>query len=454
MMTTEKLHPYDRLMAWYLPALATIAPFIVIYALVRPHVGQGYFFTLGILLALLGQAVAWAQGWRPMPRRVTAPAVLIGLNVLAVACSMFFASRSPMFSLKHIFLPMMGIVFFSLIVIHPARRLVLERISWGLIIVAGVLSLYGVLQHFGIEILSYSAQVQKNTIIATIGHPNYLASVLGPIVFIVLSFIFARGGKRWIFLGGGLNLLILACIMLARTRAVWLGLIIAFVLVFAMGALYVRRHRLGMKPLGGLALGAFSVLLILGGLVAVALPAMNASINLKQRLTSEKEVKSRFFYWHAAIDMGLQKSVFGQGVGMFDTLFWDYTLDHQKREMGKYYYDVLPSISGRTPGHVHNEYLEVFCEQGFAGFGALIALLSFFLYFGAQAVLRQSDPAQALKGLALWGALVTILIDAVFGFPWRLPISLIVFMVVLAWLYDFIYPQEKAEAIEASANQA
>jgi O-antigen ligase len=124
---------------------------------------------------------------------------------------------------------------------------------------------------------------------------------------------------------------------------------------------------------------------------------------------------------------------------MFDPHFWTYTLQHQKTPMGTYYYDILPAVSGTNPGHVHNEYLEVYCEQGLVGLVALVALMGFFLFYGYLRLMRESDPSRAFYLLALMGALALTLVDAAFGFPWRLPVSIIVVSIVLAMLYDRIY---------------
>jgi O-antigen ligase len=106
---------------------------------------------------------------------------------------------------------------------------------------------------------------------------------------------------------------------------------------------------------------------------------------------------------------------------------------------------MLHSISGRIPEHVHNEYLEVFAEQGFVGLILLTALLAYFAWFGALAILREPSPALALQNVAVYGAFIVMLVDAVFSFPWRLPVSLIVFMIVLAWMHETIYPQPAPE---------
>jgi O-antigen ligase len=214
----------------------------------------------------------------------------------------------------------------------------------------------------------------------------------------------------------------------------------------ALGARYTQRRGLGMRWLAGLTLGTLIVAIGLAVMLFKVLPGAGRDVDMQRRIASSQEAKARVYYWRAAIDLAAQKKFFGQGYAMFDPLFWDYALAHQKQPDGVYYYDVLPAVTGRTPGHVHNEYLEVLAEEGWFGLGALAALLCFFLFFGVWVVLNQPTQRRALYGAALYGALVSILVDAMFGFPWRLPVSLMVFMVVLAGLYDLIYPQEDEAA--------
>lgn len=439
-MEKTDMNLFDRILGWAILAITALTPFVIVYALVRPNTAQGFFLQIAVLLATLALGIALVAGGRELPGRLTAPAWLslgIGLTLLGSLT----ASHQVLFSLKQALLPACALILFWQIVAFPHRRLLLGRIRLCLVVVSLILAVYGILQYFGFELLHYSGQVEKNTVIATVGHPNYLGSVLGPALFVVLSLIFAKRGLFW----KGVNLLIiftlLFCITLARTRGVWLGIVLGLASVVLIGSIYCLRYRTGLRWVGSFALGATLIVAGLAASVFVFLPALNRGIDIRERLISNKEIKSRAIYWRAAIDMAAQKPVFGQGYAMFDPIFWDYALQQQKSEIGPFYYDVLPAISGKSPGHVHNEYLEVLCEQGFTGFVALAAFLGFFALYGYWSILAQKDVRRALQNVAFFGAFVTSLTDAFFGFPWRLPVSLIVFMVVLAWIYDAIYPQ-------------
>ncbi|HOE94988.1 MAG TPA: O-antigen ligase [Candidatus Sumerlaeota bacterium] len=440
------VHPLLRLTGWWLPFVGAVTPLVVITTLVRPYVGQSAFFEVATMLALFVSALALAVGvWRP-PLRPTVPIVLLLLLGVFIGLSLT-ASQSPLFSLKHLLLPFSGVVYFALIIGHPLRRAILNRLGLGLIAVGGLLAIYGILQYNGIEFLPFSEQVRKNRVIATIGHPNYLASVLGPIVFVTLGYVIERRTPAWILGGLLLVFVILTCILMAQTRGVWLGLVIGFLVLVLVTLRYCLKYRVGIHIIRGFAV---SGMLLIGGLTImlfIFLPRLNEEFDLRERITAVYQIKSRLYYWRAAIDMARAKPWFGQGPAMFDPLFWIYALEQQKSELGPYYRDVIPAISETTPGHTHNEYLQVYAENGTLGLSALVAFLAFFIYFGYFAIMRQRQADRALQGAAMYGALLMILADAMFAFPWRLPVSLIVFIYVLAWHYDEIHSGADADQV-------
>jgi O-antigen ligase len=442
MTQTRSLSKFDAAMGWALPAVAALTPLFVVYSLVYPHVGQQYFFMIAVLLMMAALGVAWIAGARPLPARLTFPGYLILANLAALAVSVG-VSESTLFSMKKLMLPLCGFFFCCQVVLFPQRRMLLRRMGLGLALMGGLLALYGIAQHFGFELLRYSEQVQKNNVISLIGHPNYLASVLGPMTFVVLGLTLGRRGWRGALPGGLLIFILLFCIMLARTRSVWLAMTIGFAVLLALSLRYCLLRGLGWSVMGRLGAGLLLTLAGLAGGLFLLLPAFNARINIVERLSSDREIKSRLFYWKAAIDQALEHKAFGMGYGMYDPAFWNYVLKQQKSDKGPYYVDMFPAISGHNPGAVHNEYLQVFCEQGAAGLTSFIALLGFFLYFGYLALMRIEDPACGLQAVAMYGGMICCLIDAFFSFPWRLPVSLIVFMFIMVWMYDLIYPQSQ-----------
>ncbi|MCL5270360.1 MAG: O-antigen ligase family protein [bacterium] len=431
---------FEWMMAWFLPAITALTPLVVIYSLARPHVGQSLVFRVFVFIAAGLLGFGWSMGWRPLPHRPTLPMVLGALGIVSILISLI-DSRVPLFSLKQAMLPLCGFLYFCLIVATPERRALLDRLCLAIAVVSVLLSLQGIGQYVGIDIIYYSGDIPKNSVVATIGHPNYLSSVLGPALFLLLSFAFTNTSRRHGLLIGIGAVVILFCIVLTRARSVWLGVLCGFGAVLLLALRYCYAARIGRRWIRSLVMGALLSLLALGIGLFVILPAVGAPVSFKGRFTLGIEIKSRFYYWYAAYDRAMEKPILGQGYAMFDPMFWDYAVAQQKSPMGPYFHNLLPAISGSSPGHVHNEYLEVFCEQGLFGLACQMAFLGFFAYFGILAIMRQTSPARAFRDIAVYGAFVTNLVNALFSFPWRLPISLIVSMVILAWIYDSVYPR-------------
>ncbi len=435
---SDRVSPFDRIMSWIIPVVAAATPLVVIRSLKTPDVGQAYFFIAVVCAAAAAQGAAWALGWSPFPRRWRLPFWLVALNAVSVLASLP-QSQNAWFSLRQLRLPLAGALFLMLIAVAPARRRALTRATAALILVGAVLAVFGIAQYFGVQIpgVVYTEQIHKNVVNATIGHPNHLSSVLGPIVFLTVG-MFYGWRRNWLAIPAlGLVLLSLCCIVLARTRSIWLGLLVGAFAMGVGGVCYMLRNR-AARPL--LSRVGLSALIALGGLAVfgVLVSMVGHGIDLQERLGSKKEISSRFFYWNAAIDMGRRRPLFGNGYAMFDPGFWNYALDHQKSPMGKYYSDAMPAISGTNPGHAHNEYLEVFCEQGLFGLVALLAFMGYFLYYGWLRLMREPDALAAMQQLAVFCALVLTLVDAALSFPWRLPVSMMVLVIVLGWMIEFM----------------
>lgn len=442
-----KPHFAERVLAWLIPAVVAITPFVLVYTLERPNLGQGYFLQLAVMGLLALHGALLLGGVRRLPRGLNLPGGLLLANLALLGVAVF-GSGTAFYSLKKVLLPLSGLALCAMIVLSPLRGVILRRVGLTLVGVTLLMAVYGVLQYFGVEFLPYSSEVQKNTVIATIGHPNYLASVLGPMVFVTIAVLLTRRGKLRMELVGAACTLILFCVYLARTRAVWLGLGAGFGL---LGWL-VMSHAMRRAPgdwLRSVARWMGALLLSLLGVILV-LPFTGRSVDLLERLTSSAEIKSRFIYWNAAIDMSLNSPLLGQGYARFDPGFWDYVLEQRKNPAAPNLDAYMESIANRTPEHVHNEYLEVMAEQGMPALLALLALLGFLVFFGARAVAREVDVQRQFAGWALLAAMVCMLVDAFFSFPWRLPVSLLVFAYVVAALYDRIYPQ--SEGLEAPAS--
>ncbi len=427
---------------------AGLTPVTVIYLFTHPKEGQSFVFMTLVLLISLLSGLMLLTGKRRVPGNVSFIHVLLGLGVLIVLYSVF-TSKVPSYSFRHALLPLTALLFWLHLVHSMDRVRLLNNMTRILVVLAAFLSVYGIAQYYGFEFIKYSEQVQKNSVKGTIGHPNYLSSFLGPCLFLVIGYFMNSCRALHRFFCIVLVLLIISCLLLARTRAIWLGATCGFTMMFVIGLVMLALRRIGLRSWLLLQCPAVMICGYLALMVLVILPAIgnipeiDRKFDLKERIESGVEVKSRLYYWKMAIDMGVDNPLGGLGYARFDPEFWNYTLEHQKSADGRYYRDVLPSISGSTPEHVHNEYLEIFCELGFPGLILALSIICFFIYFGIIRIFGQKSRDRSLHALCVFSGMVLILADAAFSFPWRLPASLIASCIIFAWMYEYIYPDSR-----------
>jgi O-antigen ligase len=435
---------YDRLAGWAPAVVAAATPLVFFLPMTSPS-QQAYFFAMATLAMTAALGTAWVAGWRAAPSRLTLP-VALALGLGLSACVSIGLSGQWALGLRSALLPATGLLFFGLLAGHPARRATLGRLTLALAIVAVLSSACGVCQFFGVGLLKPVDAIQKNDVIATFGHPDFLGSVLSPMLFLT-ALVGLGWRRRWARIATLACLApIVACLLMARARAACLGAACGAV-VWIVARVACAAPAPPRRRAIGWALGALACLACMGVTWAVAAPERWRPPAIAGRLLAGNEVKSRMYYWAAAIDMGRERPLFGVGVGMFDARFWPWVLAHQSSPMGAYYRDFMPSIVRRTAQHAHDEYLEIFAEQGYVGLTLFLALLLFFVEQGALACVRCPDRAEQARRCCVLAALAATLIDAAFGFPWRLPTSLAVLATILGWLYDFIYPlAEKPEA--------
>lgn len=438
---------FDRMMRWVPPLVALLTPLAVMPAFARFSQGQMYFFQAAVMAAGAALGVGWILLRRPSCWVITLPGLLGGVFFASMAISVF-ASGLALFSLKQALPQAAGLVLFILLTQQPGRRMLIERTLIALSIVAGGLAAYGVLQHFGLDLLdTHKVVFQKNPVIGTLGHPNYLSAVLGPMVFVLAGWFPELRRRSHRIALGLVVMVVLACILLARTRGIWLSLALsglATVLLTARPKHGIHARSLWKKH-------PIAILVLLG---VVVMAALAPGIDFGRRLSSTQEIKSRLFYWRAAIDQAFERPLAGHGPGTFDPAFWDYVIEHRQSGMAPFFADVLPAISGSNPGHVHNEYLEIFHAQGLPGILAFLWLVGFFLYVPLARMLSlRRRGSRPLREACLYGALFTSLMHAGFSFPWHLPVSLIVFVTLLAWHYDRLYPRQRALEVRISSGE-
>lgn len=275
-----------------------------------------------------------------------------------------------------------------------------------IIFTAAVVSVYAILQVFGIDFLKWSGfPVDGNYIRppSTLGHPNYMASYLS----MVLPFVLwahdktpsvrklQRVGMRVI------QIAIVAAICLSQSRGAWLA-------TLASVSFYFLKSGQFKKKFGLFIAGCIAVFSI------VFFTAPNFRENAANRIETIINPGSiRFYYNTAAIKIWKKHPWFGCGTDAYATAF--------PPERNAWYWINQP---GGAPTRAHNEFLNILATQGLLGFGIYSCWLVIIYITYRRSVSLFAMPAAA--------SLISFFVFNLSGFP--IVSTNILFMICLVFL--------------------
>ncbi|MBX7245460.1 MAG: O-antigen ligase family protein [Candidatus Sumerlaeaceae bacterium] len=408
------------------------------YYLLKPVENQAFYLQFAMVAAGLPYVL-----WRAMAPPAFFPrnslVMFVGLFVLLEFASVF-VSRSPGFSLRGLMEVLAFLFFFLLVITSLPSRLDLEKIFFVAIVAAIPAALYAVAQSQGWEFLPYSKVVNEATgeevvgkklISSTFGHPNYMASFTAPLLFWGLFFVLRR--RQWFLRIMGLLacLAITASLITAGTRGAWVA-IIAGVIPFYLLIVLLPAYRRQLLFSG--VLGMLVILLLL----FVPNPLIKLQFNLSERLLASKEIGSRFYYWLIAVEMLRDNFLLGVGYGNYNLRFWEVVDQFQQQPGSEFYRFILTDvIRGVSPGFVHNDYLQIAAESGIISLATWMAIWSVVICQAWETARRAAahDARAVLMAAAFLASLVSMGVDALFNFPFHIPVSGCFFFVMLgAWV--------------------
>lgn len=440
-----------------LPALLclTVSPLFISTILGNPVQAQKYFLLFAIV-------TSWAI-YLPLrilrERKGMGPRTGLDAWVGAVAFTTLLSvvlSPDRALSLLAAFAPLAMLSFYFLLsdVLISVRAD--GRIVGALLISTALVATIGVLEYLGIELLPYVRERSnvKQVVLATLGHPNFVASYLGPVIFlspIALLSLKKTKGRSFLRVSiGVIVLLLLVCLLMTGARGMWLALIAA---ASVLAATYVATQgrlplaigsaRIPWKVPAAIAVG----LTLVVGLLVIPNPLLKSRFNLAKRITSTQEIRTRYFYWFVAEEMIARKPVLGIGYRRFSTSFWNEVVEMQKKPENAFFKDYLIRIRGKMPGEAHNEFLEIAAEQGLVGLAAFLGMLVWFGVSGCALAASGAVPrAVRVRLVYLMSAILVMLGDSMFGFPLQLPASGLLFWAVMAMLRSEIVAARAAVA--------
>jgi len=260
-----------------------------------------------------------------------------------------------------------------------------------MVIVAAVVAVYGIVQHFtGLDLARQVLGKKANLTPFWFGREEgfqvkgllsssitYAHSLSFPLTFLTVRLVASdlHWRERCLLLGGW-GIMVFA-LLFSLTRGVWL----AYVAVLVV---------LGILK-GGRATLAVGVCAVLLGL-SLTLAGSGVHERVRQIFDPVANL-GRSQIWRANLDMIADRPLLGWGYGNY-------------RKFRAPYYQRYPDAD--TTAHAHNNFLQMWVDTGVVGLGAFLFLFWTILRAGWQAYRRLPPSAEPLRSLALGGVLSII----------------------------------------------
>lgn len=237
-----------------------------------------------------------------------------------------------------------------------------DRIFKSAIVLSIILSFYGLLQKSGNDFIQWSNPY--NSIILTLGNPNFAAALLSILSILVL--IYALMLKNyWQYFLYFLVIMMLLLIFFSNSRQglVSFGIALGASIVIIMGKKNIK--------LGVLSAGIFTI-----GFIYVILGMLQ--FGPLEKYVYKSSVSIRGYYWRAGLEMFKSHPFNGVGLDSYGDYFKEY---REKEYALKYGYEI-------TSDNAHNVFIHIFSTAGiFAGFTYLL-LLFVILFCGIKAITK------------------------------------------------------------------
>ncbi len=280
-----------------------------------------------------------------------------------------------------------------------------------------IISVYGILQHFGIDRQLWVQDVQAR-VFATFGQPNWLASYLGVLLLLAgyqtnqscqqkkllktfiyglfffsfsLCLVFTKSQSGLIAAIVSLFIFCLATACLPKTNnsspAIWLPLSLLFILLLPITFFKnpIKTRLLSFLPVTSYSKNS---------------PPADPSLII----TPSENIRQ--IVWRGAIDLWRRYPIFGTGVETFAyTYYWTRPVEHNLTSEWEFIYN-----------KAHNEYLNYLSTTGIVGLGSyLIFLLSPLIIIG-KSLLKQKRWLPPLAEITLIASLLSLWITNFSGF--------------------------------------
>jgi len=283
-----------------------------------------------------------------------------------------------------------------------------------------IISIYGILEHFGIDKNIWVQDVQSR-VFSTLGQPNWLASYLCILLPLsVYKFITPSIKKISIFYYLLLATSYYLTILFTKSKS---GIIACTVSIFVFSLITYIKEKNSRKSL--IIIGLLFVFLSLtinnpikDLIFPNKLEISNSSLEINNlNITPSSDIRK--IVWKGSLDLFKKFPILGTGVETFAySYYWTRPVEHNLTSEWDFLYN-----------KAHNEYLNYLATTGLVGFIPYIILIFTVLLLLVKNYIRNSNLEIRNLSLALLSSYISILITNGFGFS-----------VVIVSLYFFLIP--------------
>ena len=326
----------------------------------------------------------------------------------------FILSSNKWISFKDFLLFLSYFIFYFVVTDSVTNKKQFYTIIFILFITAFIVSIYTILQYYGLApILN-----DMKKITSTIGQKNWVSNYLfmiSPIIFIFFLLENKVITKIIYFLLFSiiyLNLIILQSLSIRITIAVVSLLGIGFLFKLKLFKIFYLNKK-------------WLILLVVIFMLITVFYSTKNFINrnpsiIKQRILpavkgKDDSINGRYLIWHTAYKMFKEKPLFGMGIGIFKMKYLFYQAEVLE-DLPRY----LPYY--RNAQESHNEYLQLLVELGILGLVSFLIIFYLFYKKIFNTLLKQDlpDREKAIISALLLG-ITGFLIHCLFTFPFHVP---------------------------------
>jgi putative inorganic carbon (HCO3(-)) transporter len=234
-----------------------------------------------------------------------------------------------------------------------------DRIIAVMQITAVIVSLYAIMQQFGIDPLGLQPSSDKRPV-STVGSPVFTGGYLVLILPLAVLNVSVWKSKIFRIL---IPLVIFGGIIVTRTRSAYIAIFAeAIAAAIVMYVIYKRKESSGDKKPFKSSLIVFSLIVITGILLILMFPD-NLFVERFMSIFSGGN-NQRWIIWRDSWKVFLRYPLTGPGIAMFPNALTEF-----------YSYELRYADMMRTIDNAHNNYLQVLCSMGALGLIAYLAML-------------------------------------------------------------------------------